>query len=119
MVISTNPDPDHKIAEMISWWLDEDGFPIEERCGVVRWFILMGGQYFWGATPEELKETYGDNVKPISFSFIGSTIRDNPRMMEQNPDYVSWLEGLNPIDRARLLDGKFAAINCEVDLKTL
>jgi len=107
MVISCNPDPDHKIAEMISWWLDDEGFPIEERAGVIRWFILQGGQYFWADTPEELKATYGDNVKPISFSFIGSTIRDNPRMLEQNPDYLAWLEGLNPIDRARLLDGNW------------
>jgi phage terminase large subunit-like protein len=107
MVISCNPDPDHKIAEMISWWLDEDGFPIEERAGVIRWFILQGGQYLWGDTPEELKATYGDNVKPISFSFIGSNIRDNPRMLEQNSDYLAWLEGLNPIDKARLLDGNW------------
>ncbi len=107
MVISTNPDPDHKIAEMISWWLDEEGFPIEERAGVIRYFILKDGNYYWGDTAEELKATYGENVKPISFSFIGSTIRDNPRMLSQNADYLSWLEGLNPIDRARLLDGNW------------
>lgn len=107
MVISCNPDPDHKIAEMISWWIDDEGFAIEERAGVIRWFVLIGGQYFWADTPEELKAIYGNNVKPISFSFIGSTIRDNPIMLEQNPDYLAWLEGLNPIDRARLLDGNW------------
>ena len=107
MVISCNPDPDHKIAEMISWWLDEEGFPIEERAGVIRYFILKDGNYYWGDTAEDLKNKYGQNVKPISFTFIGSTIRDNPKMMEANPDYLAWLEGLNPIDRARLLDGNW------------
>lgn len=107
MVISTNPDPDHKICEMISWWLDEEGYPIEERAGVIRYFILKDGQYFWGDTQEELKTKYGDNVKPISFTFIGSTIRDNPVMLRDNSDYLSWLEGLNPIDKARLLDGNW------------
>lgn len=92
---------------MISWWLDPDGFPIEERAGVVRYFILKDGQYFWGDTQEELKEKYGQNVKPISFTFIGSTIRDNPLLEKSNPDYRAWLEGLNPIDKARLLDGNW------------
>lgn len=107
MVISCNPDPDHKICEMISWWLDEDGFPVEEKAGIVRYFILKDGQYLWGDTPEELKEKYGANVKPISFTFIGSTIRDNPVMLRDNPDYLAWLEGLNPIDKARLLEGNW------------
>ena len=107
MVISTNPDPDHKIAEMISWWLDEEGYPIEERAGVIRYFILKEGQYLWGDTKEELIERHGENVKPISFSFIGSTIKDNPIMLANNRDYLAWLEGLNPIDKARLLDGNW------------
>lgn len=107
MVISCNPDPDHKIAEMISWWLDEDGYPIEERAGVIRYFILKEGQYLWGDTKEELIARHGENVKPISFSFIGSTIKDNPLMLANNKDYLAWLEGLNPIDKARLLDGNW------------
>ena len=107
MVISCNPDPDHKLCEMISWWLCEEGYPIPERDGVLRWFIQQDGNYFWGDSAEELQARYGEKVKPISFSFVSSNIRDNPRMMESNPDYLAWLEGLNPIDKARLLDGNW------------
>lgn len=107
MVISCNPDPDHKLCEMISWWLDEEGYPIPERDGVLRWFIQQDGNYFWGDSAEELVAKYGENVKPISFSFVSATIRDNPLMLQNNKDYLAWLEGLNPIDKARLLDGNW------------
>jgi len=46
-------------------------------------------------------------VKPVSFSFLSSTIYDNKICMEQNPEYVDWLEGLNPIEQARLLHGNW------------
>lgn len=112
MVISTNPDPDHKIKEMIQWYLTEDGYPIAERDGVVRWFIMMNGNYEWGESKEELVDKYaalGIEVRPVSFSFISSNIYDNPRMLENNKDYLSWLEGLNAVDKARLLYGNWNA----------
>lgn len=110
MVISCNPDPDHKIKEMIQWYLTEDGYPIQERDGVVRWFIMMNGAYEWADTRQELVDKYKElniDVKPVSFSFISSNIYDNPKMLETNGDYLSWLEGLNPIDKARLLHGNW------------
>lgn len=112
MVISCNPDPDHKLCSMISWWLDSDGYPIQERDGIKRWFVLKGGDYIWGDSPEELHEkldtpTY--TCKPISFSFISATIQDNPPMLENNQDYLAWLEGLNDVDKARLLHGNWYA----------
>lgn len=114
MVISCNPDPDHELAIMIDWWLDKDGFPIKEREGVVRWYVRRSEQFIWADSSEELEGKYTivrDGkvvpVKPLSFTFIGSQIYDNPICMELNPGYVSFLEGLNPIDKARLLDGNW------------
>lgn len=40
MVMSCNPDPDHKIRELIDWYLDEDGYPIPERDGVIRLSLI-------------------------------------------------------------------------------
>lgn len=74
MVISCNPDPDHKIKELIDWHLDEDGYPIPERDGVVRYFIRRDGEFIWGSTKEELIEVYGDKCRPLSFTFISATI---------------------------------------------
>jgi len=110
MVISTNPDPDHHIRTMIDWYLDEEGYPIPERDGVIRYFIQMDGGYIWGDTKEELIEKYRTPTfepKPISFSFISALIYDNPLMVKNNPSYLAFLEGLNEIDKARLLHGNW------------
>ncbi|QNO03417.1 terminase large subunit [Rheinheimera phage vB_RspM_barba_10-9I] len=110
MVISCNPDPDHYIRTMIDWWLDEEGYPIPERDGMVKYFITLNGQYIWGDSKEELIEKYKTpeyTPKPISFSFISALIYDNPLMIKNNPSYLAFLEGLNEIDKARLLHGNW------------
>ena len=113
MVISCNPDPDHKIKELIDWYLDEDGYPIPERDGVIRWFIRRDGDFIWGDSAEELIERYWDGEdihkkpKPLSFSFISATIFDNPPMLENNPDYLAFLEGLPEVEKAQLLYGNW------------
>lgn len=109
MVISCNPDPDHKLCELVEWWLDEEGYPILERDGVLRYFIMLDGDYVFADSEEELKATYGDHVLPLSFTFISATIDDNPVLKETNPQYVAWLDGLNPVDKARLRYGNWYA----------
>lgn len=112
MVISCNPDPDHYLRVMIDWYLDEDGYPIPERDGVLRYFIQYNGEYIWGDTKEELIEKYRTpdfEPKPISFSFISALIYDNPLMIKNNPSYLAFLEGLNEVDKARLLYGNWNA----------
>lgn len=111
MVMSCNPDPDHEICSMISWYLDEEGYPILERDGVVRYFYKLSGETIWADSKEELAEKTGIldkeqwDAKFLSFSFVSATIDDNPIMDEVNPTYRAWLEGLNPTDKARLLHG--------------
>lgn len=114
IVISTNPDPDHKIAELIDWYLDEDGFPDPEKEGVIRFFIRRDGDFIWGDTRDELGERFDipedqRDVKILSFSFIGCTIYDNPPNLENNPEYVAFLEGMNEVDKARNLYGNWYA----------
>lgn len=107
MVISCNPDPDHKLCEIISWHLDEEGYPIPERDGVVRYFIRRDGEFIWGDTEQELKDKYGENCLPLSFSFISARIYDNPPMLQNNAEYLAFLEGLNEVDKAQLLHGNW------------
>lgn len=95
---------------MISWYLDEDGYAIPERDGVVRYFVQEGGEYYWGNSKKELGESRGIpedrwEDKILSFSFVSGTIYDNPVMMEINPSYLAFLEGLNDVDKAQLLYG--------------
>lgn len=85
MVISCNPDADHEIAGFINWWLDEDGYPDPDKCGVVRYFIRVDGDFIWADDPQELIDKYWvgpeqdpDRIrvpKPVSATFIGSTIK--------------------------------------------
>lgn len=110
MIMSCNPSPDHEIRTLISWYIGEDGYVIPERDGVVRYFFTEGGNYFWGDSREELGTKYDIpeerwEEKILSFSFVSGTIYDNPIMMELNPSYLAFLEGLNEVDKAQLLHG--------------
>ena len=54
---TTNPDPDSWVARFIDWWIDEDGFPIPERSGKLRYFMLDGNDVndlIWGNTKKEV-----------------------------------------------------------------
>lgn len=80
MVISCNPDPSHKIKEMISWYLSEDGYPDPKKDGVVRYFIQRDGEYHWGETRQELADRFDIPKKDwenkiLSFSFVSATIK--------------------------------------------
>ena len=105
MVMSCNPSADHPLRTWIDWWLDEEGYPIPERDGVLRYFIRRDDNFIWGSTKKELEDVYGVNCRPLSFTFVSATIYDNPPMMKNNPSYLSFLEGLNEIDKAQLLHG--------------
>ena len=110
MVISCNPDPDSWLYEMVEWYLTEEGFPDKNKDGVMRWFIRRDGEFIWSTDKQKLIDEYSTEhktVKPVSFSFISSTIYDNKICMENNPEYVDWLEGLNKIEQSRLLHGNW------------
>lgn len=49
-----NPDSDNWVRDFIDWWIDEDGFPIKERSGVVRYFARYKDNMIWGSSKNEL-----------------------------------------------------------------
>ena len=105
-----NPDPDSFVLDMISWWIDQDtGFAREERAGVIRYYIRVSGDIKWGSTAKELKARYGQDKRPVSFSFIPATIFDNPVVLKNNPEYLADLESLRRVDRDKLLLGNWFA----------
>ncbi|APC44407.1 terminase large subunit [Pseudoalteromonas phage PH357] len=114
IVMSCNPDPDHELRSFIDWWIDEDGYPIREMDGKIRYMFKFDGEHVWASSKEELAEKTGVpeedwDVKFLSVSFVSATIDDNPIMDEINPTYRAWLEGLNPTDKAQLLHGNWDA----------
>lgn len=103
-----NPDADSWVAEFIAWWLDDDGFPIPERAGRLRWFTRINDAIYWADSPEALADLTGcspDDAKSVTF--IPSRITDNPALLSKDPGYMANLKALPMVERARLLDGNW------------
>jgi len=124
VLITGNPDPDHFLCELIKdFYLDENGDPIKERCGVLRYFYKFEGDYLWGDSKEEVYEkaeslgAYTHETVPLtkteriarimSFSFVQLTAKDNPIGLKNNPGYMAKLEAMDPIKKARNLYGNW------------
>lgn len=107
---STNPDPGSFVLDLIRWWIDESGYAIPERSGVLRWFVRPpgGNSLDWSHSPELLRRKY-PTLEPLSLTFIASKLQDNPALMRADPGYLSRLQALNYVDRARLLDANWFA----------
>ncbi len=103
-----NPDADSWVKGIIKWWLDEEGYPIPARSGVLRYFFRQNDSLIWGNSKDELNKDYGvprDDVK--SFTFIPSKLEDNKILMEKDPSYLSNLKALSRVERLRLLGGNW------------
>jgi predicted phage terminase large subunit-like protein len=98
------------LYELIKWWIGEDGYPIKERSGVIRYFVrLKNNEIIWGDTREELINKFGKDYQPKSFTFIYSTVEDNKILLEKSPEYKSNLMALDDYNRERLLKGNWLA----------
>lgn len=102
-----NPDADSWVRKLINWWIGEDGYPIKERSGVLRWFIRQDDALIWGDSREELVTKYGSEQQPKSFTFIAALIHDNKILMQKDPSYLSNLMALSRVERLRLLGGNW------------
>lgn len=102
-----NPDCDSWVRYLVDWWIDEDGYPILERSGMLRYFIRVDDRMVWADTKRELLQKYGDEFIPKSFTFIPSKIDDNRILLEKDPSYLSNLLALNRVDRLRLRFGNW------------
>lgn len=108
-----NPDPDSFVRKWIDWWLypkDHEYFgrPDPAKQGAIRYFVRLNNEMIWGDSREELLEKYPKSL-PISMQFISATVYDNPLLIENNPGYISWLEGLPRVEQERLLHGNWEA----------
>lgn len=104
-----NPDPDSWVRGFIDWWIGEDGFPIKERSGKLRYFIRVNDEIIWADSKEEIFLIYGDGpeIQPKSVTFIAAKLEDNQILMKSDPAYLGNLLALNRVDRMRLKDGNW------------
>jgi predicted phage terminase large subunit-like protein len=102
-----NPDPKSWVREFIDWWLDKNGDPIQERSGIVRWYLRKDDTLYWADSRQELLEEYGSDELPKSVTFIPSSIQDNKILLQKDPAYLANLKSLSRVDRGRLLGGNW------------
>lgn len=122
-----NPDPDSWVATFISWWIGENGLPLPERNGKIRYCFMDGddvNQIVWGDTREEVfkqckdtimkywREEYEQFGKPEdvfvkSVAFVEAKLADNFQLMRSDPTYLANLAGQSEEQRARDLEGNW------------
>lgn len=120
-----NPDPDSWVRKLIDWWIGEDGYPIPERNGVVR-YCFMGGELpeeiTWGKTRREVylkvKDKIDDLVSPNdpdtpenmyikSVVFVRAELDDNLALLTSSPEYKSNLAQQSDEQRERDFKGNW------------
>lgn len=110
-----NPDPDSFVRELIDWWIGEEGFPIEPRCGRLRWFYRIEDRLYWydqkqeaiDAHPEMRNPVNGEPIAPKSLTFIPAKLEDNPTLELANPEYRAGLMALDRVSQERLVKGNW------------
>jgi hypothetical protein len=125
-----NPDPDSWVAELISWWIDPDtGFPIREREGILRYFIVNGDNYIWGNTKDEVIEKGAFILDPVikksgldpnefikSLTFISGDIYQNKELLSVDPAYLGNLLAQDEATQSALLHGNWKVILSDNDV---
>ena len=128
---TTNPERESWIREFIDWYIDEEGFIMPERAGVVRYFYTMGStvkDVVWGSTKEEvylqcksdidrkLDKVYGylqgrDKWPSMikSFTFYLGKMSENKEMLEANQNYVGTIAMSGGAEAEKLLSGNWNA----------
>ncbi len=117
-----NPNPSSWVYPIIKWYLDEEGTPDPEKVGVVRYYIVLDGEFVFGESEQYFIDNYPDAVNvhnpitketifipPKTFTFIAGNIFDNPALIEANPRYLSELQNLPDHERLRQLWGNWHA----------
>ena len=106
-----NPDADSFVARLIEWWIDQSsGYPIQERSGVLRWFVRVGDILEWADQPQALAhftDPEGQPLPPKSLTFIPAKLEDNPALMAANPEYRATLLLMGRVEMERLLRGNW------------
>jgi len=101
-----NPDPDSWVAEFVEWYLDAEGFPVRERSGKIRWFGMRDNSFIFACTKKEIEKELGPNSAK-SYTFIPSSLDDNPILLAKDPGYIVNLSSQSYVERMRLKEGNW------------
>jgi predicted phage terminase large subunit-like protein len=103
MRAGTNPNADSWIRDLLDWWIGPDGYPIQERSGVLRYFTRDNDRLIW--VDPDWRDPMGN--PPKSFTYIPGSIDDNVIGNKVDPTYKSNLYAQDTVTRERLLKGNW------------
>lgn len=114
-----NPNPDSWCLPLVEWYLDDSGKPRDDRCGIIRYFVVYDNDFIFGPDEDYFKENYPDAVfvtlpdgtqqytPPKRFTYVFFNIFDNPKGIAANPRYLSELNNLPDHERDSQLYGNW------------
>ena len=126
---TTNPERESWIRDFIDWYIDEEGFIMPERAGIVRNFFVMGNDVkdvVWGDTKEEVymqckaaidrkldkvfgfmngRDKWPQMIK--SFTFYLGKMSENKEMLENNEGYIGTVAMTGGTESEKLLEGNW------------
>ena len=114
LVGSCNPDRTSWLYELIQWYLDDDGFPDQDKIGKVRYYVVHNNDFVFADEEGWFKEhmpdavtnlATGEYVPPSTFCFIQLSVFDNHILLKKNPKYLSILQNLPKHERDKQLYG--------------
>lgn len=103
---SLNPDPNSFVLKYLGLYIGDDGFPLKDLTGKSAYFINDKGDLITSFDRNELLEKY-PKTKPRQYTFVPSSLSDNPALLESNPEYAEDLEANDPANAAMLLLGNW------------
>lgn len=126
---TTNPERESWIRTFIDWYIDEEGFIMPERDGVVRYFYVMGPNVtdvVWGDSKEEVYEQCKSDIdKKLdrvygfmlgrdkwpsmikSFTFYLGRMSENTEMLQNNEGYLGSIAMSGGAESAKMLEGNW------------
>lgn len=123
-----NPDPDSWVRKFISWWIGDDGYPIKDRDGVVRYCFMDGDvvdTIYWGDSPHDVYEQckniidslWNDEYEALGYdkermfvksvTFVRASVAENIKLIASDPSYVANLAQQGEEQRMRDLEGNW------------
>jgi phage terminase large subunit-like protein len=121
MVGTLNPSPDSWCLPWVEFYLNKEGFPDEDKTGIIRHFVIKENEVIFGDSEEWFVENHRDTVyvpdptspsgeryvRPKTFTFVFFNIFDNPLGLAANPSYLSELNNLEDHERNTQLYGNW------------
>ena len=126
--ITCNPDPESWVRKFIDWWIDENGYIIPERDGVIRYCFMDGDtpdSIYWGDTREEVYEQcrgiidslWKDSYAELGYTkfemfiksatFIRADVSENIKLISTDASYIANLAQQDEEQRMRDLEANW------------